>query len=601
MSRIDALSTATKEALRTAAVIGNTFDFRTLQSLFDLELEGIHLKTRLQELIRFEFISEVDDIQEPTFQFRHTLIQEVSYDSLLFSRRRQLHHQVASYLEEAQQDNLESVYEVLVHHYNMSNDHLKTRVYSLKAAEKARQVFAHSEAIDYYRLGLNSLLGKDVAQSVERSYFLEKIGDCYEASGQHPEAVHKYSQALRQWAGVMHKPSALKVPLDFDESQSRKARLSALRHKLAAAYERNSEYDLALKHLDLALDQLPSRQPRQAARIAVSRCLALFRKGQYEDAIHCGRLGLSLSRRTGDQQNLAYAYNILVLSHIDTGGTRRAIRYGKLALGLYEQMGDLRGQAESNNNLGVCFQSLGNQNQALHHFEVALALCERIGNFTNIAIAHNNVGEVLIVIGRLDEAIGHLQKVVETYERKGDPIGCCGLALINLARAYQLKSDYQTASDCLEKGTEILRTVGVRGFLAHALVQQSELQLATSQIDSAFTTCKRALRDAKALGMKLLEARGLHTLGRINMARGLLKQAEANLQQSATLAKRLNANYELGVVLLSLATLYLETAESKRARKLGVSVLKKALTIFRHVGAEADLTKALNLQSSMEL
>jgi class 3 adenylate cyclase len=190
MSRVDTLNPATKEVLRAAAVVGNTFDFPTLQSLLDLRPGGIPLESRLQELARFDLISRSDDVQETVYHFKQTLIQEVAYSSLLFARRRQLHHRVASSLEETNKGKLETIYEVLVHHYNLSRDNLKTRTYSLKAADKAREVFAHDEAIEFYRLGLNSLHGKDIALVAERSYFLERIGDCYEASGHHVEAAH---------------------------------------------------------------------------------------------------------------------------------------------------------------------------------------------------------------------------------------------------------------------------------------------------------------------------------------------------------------------------------------------------------------------------
>jgi class 3 adenylate cyclase/tetratricopeptide (TPR) repeat protein len=599
MSRIDTLNAATKEVLRTAAVIGNTFDLPTLRPLLDLGPGDISLDTRVEELIRLDFINREE---VPNYRFRHALIQEVAYNSLLFAQRRQLHHRIAANLEETHPGQLERYYEALVHHYAESRDDTKTRFYAYRAADKACRVFAHEEAIEYFRRGLETLRGKDSRLTHERSYFLERIGDCYEASGHHAEAARTFSRALRQWAraSLPSLPPTAAPPV-ADDRQTPEMKESVLQHKIAAAYERNCDYDLALKHLEIARSQLPPRQPRQAAKIAVTRCLALFRKGQYEEAIRWGHLGLTLSRRTGDQQNLAYAYNILVLSLLDTRRIGRAIRYSKSALGLYNGLGDLSGQAEANNNLGVCFQCLGDQEQALHHFEVSLALCQRVGNFTNVAIAHNNVGEVLLVMDRRDEAIKHLQKVVETYEKEGSPIGCCGLALVNLARAYQRQEDYQAAFDCLERGTKLLQKAGARSFLAEAVLQRSELLLATSQVEAAMSTCRRALDDAQASGFKLVQARGLHILGRIDMTRGLLEQAKEHLQQSADLARRIKADYECGVALLSLARLYLSLRKDRKWGRRSQLALKRAVTIFRRVGAQADLAQALQMQADLGL
>ncbi len=103
------------------------------------------------------------------------LIQEVSYQSLLFARRRELHHRVATFFEELYSNKLERMYEVIVHHYSNSHDDVKTRFFANKAADKARAVFAHQEAIEYYQLGVNTLHGIDPLDVAQRSYFIEKI------------------------------------------------------------------------------------------------------------------------------------------------------------------------------------------------------------------------------------------------------------------------------------------------------------------------------------------------------------------------------------------------------------------------------------------
>ena len=97
-------------------------------------------------------------------------------------------------------------------------------------------------------------------------------------------------------------------------------------------------------------------------------------------------------------------------------------------------------------------------------------------------------------MGNTDGAIDHLQKVVETYERKGESLISCGLALVNLSRGYQRKNDYTTAFDCLEKGISLLRRAGTHGILVEAQLQKAELQLATSEIECATRTCQLAIK-----------------------------------------------------------------------------------------------------------
>jgi predicted ATPase/class 3 adenylate cyclase len=598
MSRIDSLNSPTKEVLRNAAVIGYTFDLDTLRSLLEHDIGDSSLEARMQELIHLDLINQEKEDTELSYHFKQALIQEVAYDSLLFSRRRKLHHRVASYIEDSHNIQPETVYDVLVYHYSRSLDGPKTRHYAVKAADKARQVFAHEEAIKYYRRGLETLEGKGAIEAAQQSLFLERIGDCHEVSGRHEEAANSFTQSIKRWHKPLLNPDGMvEIISDFPEEHSPQIRKSILYHKMAVSYERNTNYDLALKQLELAGNELPPRQPLQVAKVNVTKSLALFRKGLYEEAIHCGRVGLTLSRRSGDRQTLAYAYNILASSYLEKGSLKKAIRHRHSAVSLYDELGDLSGQVIANNNLAACYHYLGYLNRALDHFKVCLNVVERIRNPIDTAIIHSNIGEVLLTQGHLDEAIGHLRKVVDTYEREGDPLAATGLALVNLSRASQRWHDYERAFDYLKQGKGLLRKAGDRGLLTEALLQEAELHLETAQIESALRRCQQALRDTQALGMKLLEARGLNILGRIELARGRYEQAKANMKQSVVLAKHINADYEMGVALMHLGNLYSTHVQNKYNRRQCQLVLKKAATIFQRAGAEADLSKVLKMQA----
>jgi len=598
MTRIDTLKATTKEVIRAAAVIGNTFDLPTLRVLLDIGPEDVHLGNQLQELIQLDLANR-EDAQGLTYRFKHALIKEVAYDSLLFARRRELHHRVASYLETAHRGQLEPLYEVLMHHYSQSQDNPKTRVYALKAAGKARQVFAHEEAIEYYHRGLATIEEKGVQGASQRSYFSECIGDCYEVSGHHEEAARTFLQALRQWRGAIRRsPVPPRIPLDLAEELPTKEREAVLCHKMAVSYERNSDYDSSLKWLESALQVLPPRHPRQAAKIMATKCYALYRKGLHEDAIYWGRLGLSLSRRSGDRNNLAYTYNAIASSYLETGNIKKAIRYRLLALRLYEELKDLAGQAHSNNNLGVCYQFL-DQEKAFQHYKASLAYFERVGHFGNTAICHNNVGEVLLTMGYDDEAIGELQKAVEPYENNDSPPFIFGLALVNLSRAYQRKHDYGMAFECVRRGIQHLKKIGARTILTEATLQEAEIQLDSGDHKAASRTCQNSLKEAIEMGGTLLQAHGLRLMGRIYCEMQDYTQAEANLRESIALARRAGGSYEEGLSLLCLAKLYSRRMEDKSSRRRCQAALRRAATIFRRVGAEADLKQVLQVQNTL--
>ncbi len=595
MSRIDNVDETAKEVLRTASVVGATFDRLVLGSLLGPE-SGQYLTDKLAHLTDLDLAVPEGDGGQDIYRFRHDLIREVAYDSLSFARRRELHHQVGSYIEDVRPDQLETQYEILVHHYGRSGDHGKTRLYATRAAEKARKVFAHEEAIAYYRRGLECTEEKDRAGQSLQSYFMECIGDCHEVAGQHADAIRALRQSLRQWRTVTrHSAAAPALPQELGVVLTPETRESVLCHKLSVSYERSSDYDSSLKWLEPAEATLPPGHSLQEARINITRSVALYRKGSYEEAIRCGLLGLDLSRRSGDLSQLAYAHNMLANCYLESGSLRQAIGHYRQAVPLFDRLDDLAKQASAHNNLGACYHLLGDLDKALHHYRIAMKADERMGNFTAVAIAHNNIGEALLAQGSIEDSIGHLQKVVETYEERGDPLAAAGLALVNLCRAYQCLGQYDQARVHLRHGRALLKKANAGGLLMEVQVQQAELELEQGQIERAMRTCSLALEQTRQTGAKLLEARALRVMGRISLARGRRSQAESQLLESAVLAETLKADHERALSLLCLAEFYAADTKSLDSLRRGRAFLRKAITLFRRIGATRDLSRALGL------
>ncbi|MBF8264234.1 MAG: hypothetical protein HW384_98 [Dehalococcoidia bacterium] len=97
--------------------------------------------------------------------------------------------------------------------------------------------------------------------------------------------------------------------------------------------------------------------------------------------------------------------------------------------------------------------------------------------------------------------------------------------------------------------------------------------------------------------MKLLEARGERILGRIIMAQERFEDAEKHLKNSIALAPRYRGEYEKALALKSLAELYRLQPGMKRSTMLFQSNLNKAISIFRQLGAEIDLSQCTQMQA----
>jgi tetratricopeptide (TPR) repeat protein len=430
---------------------------------------------------------------------------------------------------------------------------------------------------------------------------MERIGDCYNVSGDHKKAADIYLRALQQWrVAIRHSLITSEIPLELADEIPLKAREATLCHKIGLSCVRNSDYDSSLKWLETAYQVLPPRQPLSAAKINITKSISLYRKGKFDEAIYWGRLGLDLSRRTGNKSQLAYAHNILAACYLELGQVKRSVHQRILALELCQEEGDLYGQSSVHNNLGICYLQLGELDRALYHFEEGLKIDKRIGSLTAAAIKHNNIGEVLIIRGQLEEALNHFHEVVSTYKRTGNPVAAAGLALVNLSRASQKKQEYKKAVEYLQQGIQLLKKTGDRGMVTEANLQEAELYLETENIDSALITCQRALKKARELNIKLLEARGLRILGRIDSFRGIYERAEANIQQSVTIAKQINADYERGLALLYLAELYVKSINTRDYQYKGKLTLKHAISIFQRIGAKRDLAYANMLKTTLQ-
>ena len=158
-ARLDRLEPTAREVLSLAAVIGRTFGLELLERIVPHE----HLVPALSELQRLDLVVETRRRPTPEYRFRHGLVQEVAYASLVESTRRRLHRRVGEALEELHRDSPEEAYELLARHFSEADEAEKAVEYLLKAGDAARGIYADQEAIEHYRKARSFLvrLGDD--------------------------------------------------------------------------------------------------------------------------------------------------------------------------------------------------------------------------------------------------------------------------------------------------------------------------------------------------------------------------------------------------------------------------------------------------------
>jgi hypothetical protein len=154
MARLDRLADA-KEVAQISAVLGREFSFEQLRSVFPKAEQTLHRS--LEALAAADLIVEQGQPPKAIYSFRHVLVQDAAYGSLLRDRRRALHHQVALALERDQAGAGTVDPELLAHHFAEAGIADRAIDYHLQAAERAMARCALSEMVSHLRRGIGLL------------------------------------------------------------------------------------------------------------------------------------------------------------------------------------------------------------------------------------------------------------------------------------------------------------------------------------------------------------------------------------------------------------------------------------------------------------
>ncbi|WP_312011071.1 MULTISPECIES: adenylate/guanylate cyclase domain-containing protein [unclassified Bradyrhizobium] len=131
-ARIDRLEETVKQVLEVASVIGREISIPVLDSVCGLDQSG--LSQAVQRLRRSELLYDVPPFEQRLVAFRHPLIQEVAYRSLLQDRRRELHSKVAQAIETLFKDHADERASLLAYHLEQAGENLKAAQQNMRAA-----------------------------------------------------------------------------------------------------------------------------------------------------------------------------------------------------------------------------------------------------------------------------------------------------------------------------------------------------------------------------------------------------------------------------------------------------------------------------------
>jgi predicted ATPase len=154
MARLDRLA-AVKALAQLAATLGREFSYELLQAVSPWDEDT--LQRGLHQLVAAEFLYQRGLPPQATYVFKHALIQDAAYQSLLRSTRQQHHQRIAQVLAERFPETAETQPELLAHHYTEAGLREQAIPYWQHAGQRALQRSANLEAVSHVTRGLGVL------------------------------------------------------------------------------------------------------------------------------------------------------------------------------------------------------------------------------------------------------------------------------------------------------------------------------------------------------------------------------------------------------------------------------------------------------------
>lgn len=387
-ARLDSLNQADQLLLKYAAVIGREFSVNILAgSLPNGLYTPSSLQARLSALQNAGYLYTVKP--ERVFAFKHAILQEVIYQSMLSEQRAEIHHSVALSI----QRQMPEATELLAYHFVQSNSREEAFHYTLQAGRKAFAEYANFAALEYFAQA------EALAQS-ESEHFeiwrrqvrvLLRLGETAAVAEKLPYGAQLAHSAGRDdWQAVVH----LLYAEYFTQTSAWAAAQQEAQQAVSLA-ERLNEDRLAWQAYLLLRDaMLHLSQPSAAARAELDRKMQI------------------LANRLGDQR---YVIELLLTwfdeMYIDS--PENALRAAQMTLKGAQELQNPVLEAECLAVLTDLYLCENNLPAAFESAQQQLAHLRQIGDRRREGLTLNRIGELLINFGRIDE--GH-QLVIEAFQ-----------------------------------------------------------------------------------------------------------------------------------------------------------------------------------------
>ncbi|MEI8256960.1 MAG: hypothetical protein WCJ30_14905, partial [Deltaproteobacteria bacterium] len=225
----------------------------------------------------------------------------------------------------------------------------------------------------------------------------------------------------------------------------------------------------------------------------------------------------------------------LALDHSMRGFSAAYVDAARDSASLFDQAGDLRSATMQRANAGSILLEVGRWDEAIALLRETWSAARRIDLGRAVTLAEINLSRALPRVGRFDEALEFADRAVTNARRMGNRRHAA-LAHENIARVWLERGDLSRAEDAAR--TSIECADGSPAIRAPSLAVLADVLLAANRVDEAFAAANEAyatLTAAKSLSdgttmVRLAWAECLHALGRVDEARGVLRDANERIE-----------------------------------------------------------------------
>lgn len=580
LARVDRLDPMLRRILQIASVIGKNFSLPVLNAVLQPASAG-DLHANLAALVEREFLLPQPDGPEQEYSFRHILMSDAIYATLLRRERSKLHGRVGEAIEVLYSDRLEGQIELLAHHYRWSTQLDRALHYLILAGQKAIRNYVNEQARQHLEAALE-LLPQINYHPYQAMQAQMGLGDVLLFTGDYQTARQHYLTAMQ----------TIKQSQDGFYPEER----SVLLRKIAKTCERQGDYEQALAYLAearAALEDSPITMPVELAQVWNDLGWVHFRRGSFAEAQQLLQQALGLVEATDAYDAIASIYNRLGGIAYNQGEWDGAARFLRKSIAIRESIHDVVGLATSFNNLGLLEIEMGEYDNALENLTRSYELKTRLGQAEGIAMALNNLAWLRIQRGELVEAGQDLDQALELASQ----IGYSSLLrqiLKNFGELHLAAGRWEKAQQVLAEDTAGLSEQAALDELIDTYRLLGEAALGCGDLAAAQGWAQQAEELIASLGNEADELSAIQR-GEIRLFRGRLAiqrrewdLAAKALRESETIFQKLRSRLHLGRVSYQLGVL----AESMADQRTAQLRFREAALLFQSIGAKLEEQRA---------